>query len=343
MLELITYSRQRYEPELGRPANCWFLMLPGAGCSWAKSSGGCYMCGFKQATERYSRGRVLPPLLHKALWKLWKFASEGQGPEVFYVFNGGSFLNEREIPERFQDWFFARTGEVEGLQRVLVETRPEFVTTERVKRAVEACGPVKLTLAIGLECYSDEVRDASVHKGFKRSDFERAVEIISDCGALLHTYVLLKPILLGEREAVAQATRTVQYAFAQGSHTVSLECAFVQPGTNMAALFNQGLYKPPWLWSIAEVVKNCTHMGTLYVGNFEDEPPPIATPANCDFCSASFTQELYRYNVTQRISDINTFFCGCFEEWWSEYRTPAPAGGPAGLAAVLRGEPPLPT
>ncbi|MHB8781167.1 MAG: hypothetical protein ACYC55_07260 [Candidatus Geothermincolia bacterium] len=327
MLDIVTFERERYEPGLGGSARNWFLLLPGAGCAWAKASGGCHMCGFKEVTYRYTHGRVLPSLVHKTLFGLWRFASMGKGPEVLNVFNGGSFINPGEIPASFQEWFFRRISRVPSLKRVLIETRPEFVTPERVSRAVEDCGDVKLTFGIGLECRSDGIRDDCVHKGFSIEDFERAVEIIKDNGALLHTYILLKPPYLGEREAVAEAIRTVRYAFASGAYTASLECSFVQEGTRMAKLYDDGSFSPPWLWSIAEVVKSCAHMGTLFVGNFDDEPPPIAIPRNCDFCSTALTNEFQDYNVTRRISGIETFFCGCFEDWWTEYRSaPSLAG-----------------
>jgi radical SAM enzyme (TIGR01210 family) len=324
MLDLFTSERKRYEPALGRPASNWFLLLPGAGCSWAKTSGGCHMCGFKEATYRYTHGHVMPPFVHKTLFGLWRFAAEGKGPEVLNVFNGGSFFNPAEIPQDFQKWFFRKVGRVPGLTRVLVETRPEYVTRDRLQQAVEDCGDVKLTVGIGLECRSDEIRGGCVNKGFDLADFERAVETVKDCGAGLHTYVLLKPLYLSERQAVAESIHTVRYAFGQGSYTASLECSFIQRGTQMSQLYEQGSFRPPWLWSIAEVLKSCAHMGTLYVGNFEDEPPPIAVPYNCDFCSNALVEEFQRYNVTTRVSGIQTFFCGCFEDWWKEYRTLAP-------------------
>jgi radical SAM enzyme (TIGR01210 family) len=110
----------------------------------------------------------------------------------------------------------------------------------------------------------------------------------------------------------------VKFAFDTGSDSVSISCASVQKDTDLYNLWMRGQYRPPWLWSVVEVLKQCWRKGPVRVGTFDDEPQPLDGPRNCGLCDPQFTIALQTYRETlngEAISVIQPSTCLCFEAW----------------------------
>lgn len=305
-----------FDPTVKRPTCRLVIMLPGAGCEWAKKSGGCYMCGFNFSTRKYSRGLLLPKIVFKAM--INKALLRNPRAETIAIYNGGSFLNPREIPEGIPDWLCKQVAHSEQIKQLFIESRPEYIEIQKIHNMLAGLGSKELKVGIGLECATDDIRAKCVHKGFSRPEYDKAVHTLKSQGVRVLTYVLLKPLFLSEAEAIEEAVKTINYAFEQGSDEVALESAFVQKGTLMDQMFQNGDFKPPWLWSILEVVKQTCDRGFVYVGGFTDEPPPIASPSNCSKCSQPLKGEIQRYRETYDPEILNGFRCDCRAKWLSE-------------------------
>jgi archaeosine synthase beta-subunit len=314
-----SYLDKEFDPKTDRNISRWVLLLPGSGCSWAKKSGGCFMCGFKTKIEEIQKGQ---PASHRRLmtiFRLGKLITIGKSPQNLTIYNGGSFLNDEEIPLKTQLEICRQVARHATIKKLFVESRPEFVTEEKIGLLVSILKGKVLEVGIGLECQSDEIRTKCIHKGFLKKDYEKAAAILKHSGAELLTYVFLKPIFLTEKEAVEEAIATIEYAFLIGSDEVALESAFIQKGTKMEEFYSQGEYKPPWLWSIVEVLKNTYHLGTVRIGGFEDEPRPIDIPRNCPKCSSLFTKLFEEYKKNGNVRLFDELDCECKQTWRRDF------------------------
>ncbi len=314
-----SYLDEAFDPRMKKSISRWILLLPGTGCAWAREHGGCFMCGFKTKIEEVQKGRTASHKRLMTIFQLGKLTTVGNSPQSLTIYNGGSFLNDEEIPFKTQSEICRQTSRHPTIQKLIVESRPEFVTEENVKSLISILKGKVLEVGIGLECQSDEIRTKSIHKGFSRKDYEKAAAILGRNGAELLTYVFLKPIYLTEKEAIEEAIATIKYAFRIGSDEVALESAFIQKGTKMEALYSRGEYKPPWLWSIIEVVKNTYSLGPVRIGGFEDEPPPIDIPRNCPKCSPSIMKLFKEYKRTSDIELFEGLDCECKQIWKQDF------------------------
>ncbi len=296
----------------------WILLLPGTGCIWAKEHGGCHMCGFKYKIEQVSKGRASSHGHLMKVYRLGQFMISDTSPKNLTIYNGGSFLNDEEIPSQTQLKICRQVYKHPTIQKLFVESRPEFVTESKVGSLISTLGGKTLEIGIGLECVSDEIRAKCIHKGFSRKDFEEAVRVLKENKAKLLTYVFLKPIYLTEAEAIQEAINTIAYAFKAGSDEVALEAAFIQKGTMMEKLYSRGRYKPPWLWSIIQVIKSTHHLGPVSIGGFEDEPLPINIPHNCQKCSPKIMDLFEEYKRTHNIRLFKGLGCECKTVWEKE-------------------------
>jgi len=313
-----SYIDKVFNAEKKKKVTRWTLLLPGSGCAWAKNSAGCHMCGFKVKIDQVNRGKPASVTKLMTIFQLGKSLIRGSSPYSLSIYNGGSFLNEEEIPLQVQEEICREVERNSSMEQLIVESRPEFVTDEKINLLTSLLKRKKLRVAIGLEAVSDYVREVCINKGFSTDDYERAVEILKKNAAELSTYVFLKPIYLSEQESIEEAVRTTRYALSLGSNEVLLESAFIQQGTKMEKLYREGEFQPPWLWSTIEVVRRTSHLGPVYIGGFEDEPPPIAIPHNCEVCSPRLMRSFRDYNESLDVSLLHNGYCACKTEWERE-------------------------
>lgn len=298
-----------YDPLQKKLVKRWVLELPGAGCEWYKKTGGCTMCGFNQSTYKFTfGGHLYPSFVFTALFKYAYSLVKEQKPEVLVIYNGGSFLSDNEIPLQTQLNILHFVREHTTLQKIMVESRAEFVTPEKIEQYKSAIGEKTLEIALGLESANDEVRNICLKKGMSKQTFEKAVMLCKASGMQVFAYVFLKAHCLDEKAAVEDAINSIKYCFNKGVDEVSLSCAFVQKGTPLYDLYQKGEFKPPTLRSIVKVIES-THLdGPVRIGSFDDDPPPIAQPSNGDDTDALFEQaiRLYRHSHDVKVFEILT-------------------------------------
>jgi archaeosine synthase beta-subunit len=300
-----------YNPLAGETQKRLVVDLPGRGCSWHKISGGCTMCGFNEKLRKVNREWNFSSTDLVKLFEMAVLLSQKEKPKIVCIYNGGSFLNETEIPLLTQLAIAELTEKDANIETLFIESRPEFITLERLRRLTNILGQKKLEVGIGLEAVTDEVREVYINKGFGLADYETAVKNLKESGVYLLTYAFLKPLGLSEREAIEEAVKTIEYSLAAGSDEVSLSSAFVQKGTKMAKAYERGEFKPPRLWSIVEVIERTAHLGPVKVGSFKDDPPPIAVPYNCEFCSQKVEKALEEYNFGRDKDIFHELDCEC--------------------------------
>ena len=233
-----------------------------------------------------------------------------QDESYIKIYTSGSFFDNREMSDDTREKLLIMAGG-DGQRHVLVESRPEFIKPDTIDRALEHVG--SLEVAIGLESASDEIRKKCVNKGFTFNDFKKAAGILRDKGVLIRTYILLKPPYLTEKEAIQDAVESAKKAD-DFSDIISFNPINVQRGTMVERMWRKGLYRPPWLWSLAEVMKQAKEV---------TESRLISSPSgggsrrgvhNCPNCNKQFLEAIDRFYMSQD-STILEFSCTCKAQW----------------------------
>jgi hypothetical protein len=170
------------------------LILNSGRCSWSK----CIFCGY---------GKILG-LIPKTANINEKFDDffKRLNCEVdeIKVFGSGSFLDEEQIPKDSRKYFIQQCKS-RGIKKLIIESRPEFITKEKLK---EFYG-LELTVAVGLEIADDKIL-IKLKKGFLCQDVENAAKIIHDSGAKVRIYILVNPPFV--KDAKKSLDFSVKYA-----------------------------------------------------------------------------------------------------------------------------------
>jgi hypothetical protein len=282
------------------------VILNTGGCRWARA-GGCTMCGY--VAESVEGGSVThEALLDQVEVALEHERSERDQPcEMVKIYTSGSFLDEREVAPESRA---AIAREFADRERVVVESLPDFVEAERLAPFTER---TTTDVAVGLETADDRIRRDCVNKYFDFADFERAAARAESAGAGVKAYLLMKPPFLTESAAVADMQSSVRRC-AEYAHTVSMNPCNVQRYTMVDELHFRGGYRPPWLWSVVEVLRETVDTDAVVVSD------PVGGgsargPHNCGECDERVERAIKDFSLRGDPAVFEQVNCECERTW----------------------------
>jgi radical SAM enzyme (TIGR01210 family) len=271
------------------------------------------MCSYRH--ERYhehlSEGELLARLRAQLAWVLSNHhISDFQ---MVKIFTSGSFFDPHEVPVRFrEECAKAFAGRI-----VVAETRPEYITEETIRNFVDAIEDgnhrIPLYCAIGLETSNDRIREKSIDKGFLFADFVEASRIAHSAGAGVKAYLLAKPLFLTEGEAIRDMKQSI-HDTAGHAEIVSMNPCTVQKNTSLEYYWRRGAYRPPYLWSILEILADAPiHVTCDPLGGGQKRGPH-----NCGKCDYDIVRGIRDYSLNgdrELIGALLDIKCACREEW----------------------------
>jgi radical SAM enzyme (TIGR01210 family) len=279
----------------GCPVKSLTIILRTSGCRWNK----CIMCSYASEGATATADDLLVQFNHA----MGKLSDEAQ---VVKIYTSGSFLDPAEMPEDAR-YRILEDLKRRGIKKLVIESRPEYITASRVE---ECLSTIDTEFAMGLETSNDLIRQKIIRKGFTFQDFVDAANTIHDLRGRVKAYLLLKPPFLSEGVAIRDAISSARAA-SPHADILSLNLCNIQRGTQVERLWRRGEYRPPWLWSAIEVLKNV-------------ESPIICDPVgagssrgphNCGECDASISKAIRSHDLTQDPAIFDDLDCNCKSAW----------------------------
>ncbi|MEM0138580.1 MAG: archaeosine biosynthesis radical SAM protein RaSEA [Thermoplasmatales archaeon] len=293
-----TYLEREYLN--GKTRNERVLILRTRGCSWSYHSG-CSMCGFWGDTNPNIGSDDL-------IAQVNSFLKEFPEGEVLKVFTSGSFFDPVEIHPDIQKRIMEDA--LERYEYMVVETRPEFV-----KKASEWIWKYsgKLQVAIGLESTDKSVLVNSINKDYDFENFKEAAQLLHSIGISVRTYLLLKPPFMTEAESILDVVRSAREV-SEYSDFISINPMDVQKGTLVESLYKQGNYRPPWLWSVVEVLLSLKDL-RLPVVSLITAAGKKRGAHNGHVCDRTFSEAIRKYSETLDYGYLESLSCSCKDSW----------------------------
>jgi radical SAM enzyme (TIGR01210 family) len=304
----------------GEKVNALVIILRSKGCSWSGRSG-CLMCGYNNDCDPAVTSEYLVQQFEQAM-------SKYEDHPYLKIYTSGSFFDPDEVDIKARDSILGKAGEL--ADRILVESRPEFVSKETLDAASNNVR--SLEVAIGLETTDDDVRTRCVNKGFSYADFQSAVKVLKASGTRVRAYLLLKPPYLTEGKAIADVRNSIEKV-SGSSDVISINPVNVQRGTEVERLWRRAQYRPPWLWSLLEVLKTPSRARLV------SAPSGGGTRRgthNCRKCDKTVLNALKDFNMNADPGIFDDVTCECKEEWLDTLELEPLAGTSGDLARLMR-------
>ena len=331
-----------HTPEMttdGEPCTAVTVILRTKGCHWWWSSG-CTFCGYFNDT----RDDVTSEDLHAQWNEAKRKYNDFDGHSMVKVYTSGSLLEDREIPVDFQETVLTDCHSLG--KELIVESRTEQLTDEKLAWA-SSINP-SFTVAIGLEAYDDEVLRFHVNKGFSVASWDRAVERLEKYNLRIKTYLMFKPPFMSEADALDHCVKWIE-AVAEKSDEISINPMNIQRGTVIDRLHRHQEYRPPWLWSLVELIQKSHHIVHPKGGMNGDEDQisrliihptaggKIRGSHNCGECDAEVVAAIERYAVSGSLEEFTGIDCDCKSLWRKELENDRAIPVPLGTSRQRRG------
>jgi len=290
----------------GDIVDAFVIILRTHGCSWASESG-CSMCG-------YFNDSLLKDVSDEDLiTQFEKTMEKYQGQKFVKIFTSGSFLDEKEITPFVRKKILERL--FESSEKVSVESRPEYVTNKILSDVKKSTGSGVFEVGIGLETTDDKIRENCINKGFTFNDYKKATDVLKKHNCKLKTYVLVKPPFISEQESINDVIKTVD-KIKTVTDTISFNACNVQRNTLVSYLWNRKMYRPPWLFSIVEILKESKKQTKNILLKCDIAGGgSIRGAHNCKICDNKYLKAISDFSLKQDISVFDGLDCDCREKW----------------------------
>jgi len=236
--------------------------------------------------------------------------------ELIKIYTSGSFLDE-EVPAETRQ---AIAETFADRNRIVVESLPDFVSQEKIGDFADH--GIATDVAVGLETATDRVRHDCVNKYFDFSDFEDACAE----GGRGRRHLRRRRGDQGvppDEAALPRGARSRRrhdrlhpsvWRRRDGCHTVSMNPTNVQRYTMVDELFFKGGYRPPWLWSVAHVLKETADVDAIVVSD------PVGHGSdrgahNCGECDDRVQTAIKDFDKRQDPSVFEQVSCECEATW----------------------------
>jgi radical SAM enzyme (TIGR01210 family) len=280
----------------------YVIILRTRGCSWAHVSG-CSMCG-------YFNDSIWSDVSDNELLMQFERAMTKYKDEKFVkIFTSGSFLDDEEIKPGIRQKILSNLYDV--AEKVSVESRPEYLSDKKLKDFKYK----KLEIGIGLETADDKIRSNCINKGFSFNDYTKAADILKKNKISLKTYILVKPPFLTEKQAIDDAIQSLK-KIRNITDIVSLNPVNVQSNTLVNYLWRRQRYRPPWLFSIVEILKKGKKiLGDKIIKCDIAGGGRIRGAHNCKECDKKYLKAISDFSLYQDVKIFQDIDCSCREKW----------------------------
>jgi radical SAM enzyme (TIGR01210 family) len=277
------------------------------------AKGGCTMCDYSAGPPTTAKHMV--DSVERALAEL------SSDIDSVLVSPSGSLLDSWEVPRRAREGIFDLLAR-SPISRIAFETRAETLDSDVVAKCREALGGKHIRVYVGLESSDPWVSTYAINKDLDLACFRRAMSTLHGHSMTGVANVLLGAPFLDEREALEDTETTVRWALANGAEEVCLFPCHVKLWTQVHLLFQHGLYKPPSLWSMVEVL---SRLGKSVGPRIElawltslDAFNVVASPEVCAQCHGKLIGGLNAFATSGRWTDLDGLWdmeCQCRGDW----------------------------
>jgi radical SAM enzyme (TIGR01210 family) len=293
----------------GTITDAFVIIFRTSGCSWSKASG-CSMCGYTNDSALHTVSSS--DLLTQFDQAMNRYKNE----KIVKIFNSGSFFDTHEIKPDARNHIL--THLTTTAEKISVESRPEYITQKTMTDIKTIVGSTQFEVGIGLETAHDDIREHAINKGFTFADYQHAATLLKKHDIQVKTYVLIKPPFLTEHQALTDAVATVK-KIVNHTQTISFNPVNVQRGTVVEYLWKRHQYRPPWLWSIIQILQESSKLAHTTRLKCDISGGGTKRGAhNCRLCDNQVLKAITQFSLEQDPQIFEPLDCSCKDQWYDQ-------------------------
>ncbi len=233
----------------------------------------------------------------------------------------GSMFDDKEVPPEARRRIFALAAGT-GCTLFATESRIEFLNEHTIGEFADLLGDRGLRVNVGLESADPFVLSNCIGKALDLASVRPTARLLEWHGVELASNVLLGALALAELEAIEAAVATVRWAFENGSRLCVLFPSNVKRWTLQHWLWERGLFRPPSLWALIEVLERLQDLppGALALSYFAKVPNDsiVEVPTTCPACHTEVLAALRVFSIDGDFAVLAGLLrrsCSCRAPW----------------------------
>lgn len=250
---------------------------------------------------------------------------------MLLVSPSGSMFDPWEVPGQARESIFRLVRDT-PYWCYHCETRAETLTEDGVSRCAQLLRDKEVCIEIGLESADPWILQYCINKSLSLDTFVNAVALLRRHRLIPLANIIVGATFLSPGEAIEDAVNAIGWALAHGVERCVLFPVHVKRFTLLEWLWQRGLYHPPSLWSLVEVLvrlgPDLANRVTIswyksYHGDYAGHDRSLgklflASPTTCPACSPTVMAMLDAYRDScdySVISQLARFDCDCRLHW----------------------------
>ena len=235
--------------------------------------------------------------------------------ELITIFCNGNFFSDRDINIDARLHIY-RAFNNSSASILCVESLPQFITDETIATFKKECPDKQLACFVGFQSSNDFVREVAINTTCTKNNFEKVVKLFNDNNYLIIPFVMIKPTFMLEDEAINDTLATLHYLSELGIKQATLCPTRVAPNTVLELLYNDGMYQPPWIWSVIEILKHWSdYNGLIPMVNTTELKPDKNLDSVCAYgcpsCHDEVITTLEKFLYNRDFKLLENLSCGC--------------------------------
>jgi radical SAM enzyme (TIGR01210 family) len=222
-------------------------------CQKALKEKKCFICGF----ETHSLGVKNPNYNLVSQFIFLKNLIKKNKIKHIDILSSGSILDPKQINYNQVLRLMTEIRKLNPLKNVLIEGRVEYCSKKKLQRIKQILNNIKLEYGIGLESYSNYVRNKVLKKKLKLKDYINCLKKLTKINIGVCTYLLigiprlsLHQSLEDTKTSILKVVDLYKKYHCQGR--IALFPIFIAPNTPLESLYNQKKYK---LINLSDIMK----------------------------------------------------------------------------------------
>jgi radical SAM enzyme (TIGR01210 family) len=198
-------------------------------------------------------------------------------------------------------------GEMPRLQRIVLETRAEFLDDAKLEAInelrAEHGSNVRIEIALGVEVFDETLRNKIAKKGLSRRGIERCIQLLGKHDMDLRCYFMLKPHpSMTDEQAYADILGALDMLDEMSERTgtrivMHLNPTYAAVGTDLETAFLEGRYDPPRLEDLERFLQRHAGRRTRVHIGLNDEGLAVDGGSFLRAESTSSLRSLRRHNM----------------------------------------------
>ncbi len=223
-------------------------------CQKAAETEKCFICGFEVHSYGIKDYNIV------SQFKFLQNLIKREKIKHIDILSSGSILDAKQINYRQVLRLIEEIKKIKYLQSVLIEGRVEYCHPGKMRQIKQILDKnIELEYGIGLESYSDYVRNTILKKDLKLKDYLACLKKLTKINIGVCTYVLMGIPKLSSKKSLKETQSSIikivnLYKKYHCQGRIAIFPIFIAPNTLLEDLYNQRKYKVIKLGDVAKIL-----------------------------------------------------------------------------------------